>query len=153
MNKREFISRVTEVLRVNNLRKPVSVKKHTFHITDDEGNRADFHIKQRDKTVIYTTEDTANIIEACISVITEALKAGEDICFHGFGRLGLHYRKARRTKEPHSGEWCEVDARYVPKFDYGNDLRMAARLYELSLEERENNTEQEPEPWYDEGMD
>lgn len=132
MNKKELSSRVAEVLRANNVRKPVSVKKQTFHITDEEGNTADFHIKQQDKNVIYTVDDTLNVIDACIAVIVDALKNGEEISIKGFGNLGLHYRAARRTKEPISGEWCEIEARYVPKFSYGNDLRMAARLYELS---------------------
>lgn len=136
MNKKEFISRVSEALRENNMRKPVSVKKHTFHIMDDEGNAADFHIKQRDKNVLYTVDDATNIIDACIAVITDALKNGEEINIKGFGSLGLHYRAARRTKEPNTGEWCEVEARYVPKFMYGNDLRMAAKLYEVSLQEK-----------------
>lgn len=137
MNKKELSSRVAEVLRTNNLRKPVSIKKHTFHITDEEGNSADFHIKQQDKNVIYTVDDATNVIDACIAVITDALKNGEEISIKGFGTLGLHYRAARRTKEPISGEWCEIEARYVPKFAYGNDLRMAARLYELSINESE----------------
>ena len=139
MNKKELSSRVAEVLRANNIRKPVSVKKHTFHITDEDGNTADFHIKQQDKNVIYTVDDTLNVIDACIAVIVDALKNGEEINIKGFGNLGLHYRAARRTKEPISGEWCEIEARYVPKFSYGNDLRMAARLYELSKAEDEDS--------------
>lgn len=141
MNKKELISRVTEALRVNNMRKPISVKKHTFHITDEDGNSADFHIKQQDKNVLYTVDDTANIIDACLAVILDAIKNGEEISIKGFGNLGLHYRAARRTKEPNSGEWCEVEARYVPKFAYGNDLRMAARLYEIGLAERGEQAE------------
>lgn len=137
MNKKELSSRVAEVLRANNIRKPVSVKKQTFHITDEDGNTADFHIKQQDKNVLYTVDDTANVIDACIAVILDAIKNGEEISIKGFGSLGLHYRAARRTKEPNSGEWCEIEARYIPKFSYGNDLRMAARLYELSHAEAE----------------
>lgn len=137
MNKKELSSRVAEVLRANNIRKPVSVKKQTFHITDEDGNTADFHIKQQDKNVLYTVDDTANVIDACIAVILDAIKNGEEISIKGFGCLGLHYRAARRTKEPNSGEWCEIEARYIPKFSYGNDLRMAARLYELSHAEAE----------------
>ena len=137
MNKKELSSRVAEVLRANNIRKPVSVKKQTFHITDEDGNTADFHIKQQDKNVLYTVDDTANVIDACIAVILDAIKNGEEISIKGFGSLGLHYRAARRTKEPNSGEWCEIEARYIPNFSYGNDLRMAARLYELSHAETE----------------
>lgn len=143
MNKKEFISRVTDVLRENDVRKPVSVKKHTFHITDDDGNAADFHIKQHDKNVIYTTEDTANFVDACLAVILDSLKNGEEISFKGFGSLGLHYRAARRTKEPNTGEWCDVEARYVPKFSFGNDLRMAAKLYELSLPHEESKAKED----------
>lgn len=143
MNKKELISRVTEALRANNMRKPISVKKHTFHITDEDGNAADFHIKQQDKNVLYTVDDTANIIDACLAVILDAIKNGEEISIKGFGNLGLHYRAARRTKEPNSSEWCEIEAHYVPKFSYGNDLRMAAKLYEVSLGEQPMP---EPEP-------
>lgn len=143
MNKKEFISRVTEALRENDLRKPISVRKHTFHITDDEGNTADFNIRQQEKSVLYTTEDTANIIDACLAVILDAIRKGEEVNIKGFGCLGLHYRAARRTKEPNSGEWCEIEARYVPKFAYGNDLRLAAKLYEVSLGEQ---PEKLPEP-------
>ena len=133
MNKKEFVSKVAETLRENNMRKPVSVKKHTFHISDDEGNTADFNIKQRDKNVLYTVDDAENVIDACLAVIVDALKNGEEINIKGFGRLGVHYRAARRTKEPNSGELCEVEARYVPKIYFGTELRMAAKLYELSL--------------------
>ena len=135
MNKRELASRTMEVLRSNNIRKPVFIKKHTFHITDDDGNTANFHVKQQDKNVIYTVDDTMNVIDACIAVMVDAIKNGEEISIKGFGTLGLRHRTARRTKEPLSGEWCEIEARYVPKFSFGNDLRMAARLYELSLPE------------------
>ena len=67
MFKEEFIGRVTDILRENDTRKPVSVKKQVFHITDDNGNTADFNVRQQDKRVIYTVEDTRNIIDACIA--------------------------------------------------------------------------------------
>ena len=143
MNKKELASRVAEALRANDMRKPVSVKKHTFHITDDEGNTADFNIKQRDKSVLYTVDDATNVIDACLAVILDAIRNGEEINIKGFGCLGLHHRAARRTREPNSGEWCEVEARYVPKFAYGNDLRMAARLYEISLSERKADEQED----------
>lgn len=137
MNKKEFVARVTEVLRENDTKKPISAKKHVFHISDNEGNNADFVVKQKNKSVIYTIEDTTNIVDACLAVIEDALKRGEEISIHGFGSLGLHYRAARTTVDPYYGEPCEVEARYIPKFTYGKILRMAARLYELSLKESE----------------
>lgn len=151
MFKEEFIGRVTDILRENDTRKPVSVKKQVFHITDDNGNTADFNVRQQDKRVIYTVEDTRNIIDACIAVITDALQHGEDISFKGFGNIGVHYRAARRTKDPIAGEWCEVDARYVPKFTPGRSLKMAARLYELSANDADNQDAVEPEDNEDAG--
>lgn len=147
MNKKEFISRVAEAVRDNGARKNVKVKKHTFHISDDSGNTANFIIKEQDKSVQYTVDDAGVIIEACLAVIEDALKHGEDISIKGFGTLGLHYRAARRAKQPGTEEWYDIEARYVPKFQYGNDLRMAARIYELSKNE-EDERPSPPEPYY-----
>lgn len=150
MNKKEFISRVGDAVRENGARKPVRVSRHTFNITDDTGNTAKFVIKEQNKDVQYTNDDAAVVIEACLAVVEDALKHGEEICIKGFGTIGLHYRAARRTKQPGTEDWYEVEARYVPKFQYGNDLRMAARVYELSqIEESERPKLAEPD--YDDG--
>ena len=135
MNKKELISKVTEVLRSNNIRKPVSTPKQVFHISDDEGNQKDFVVKKTDKSVLYNTTDVASIIEACLAVIEDSIKHGEEVYIHGFGTLGVHQRAARTTKHPETGQTVDVRARYVPKFSFGNNLRMAAKVYEMSLDD------------------
>lgn len=135
MNKKELISRVAEVLRSNNIKKPVSTPKQVFHISDDEGNHKDFVVRKTDKSVLYNVNDVGVILEACLSVVEDAIKRGENVYLHGFGMLEVHKRAARKTRHPESGEIVEVKARYVPKFSFGNNLRMAAKLYELSLED------------------
>lgn len=145
MNKRDFIRSVSEVLRDNNIKKPISIPKQVFHISDDEGNTRDFAIKKIDKTAIYTINDVNAIIDACIYVIQECLKKGDPITIHGFGTLGLRYRKPRTTKSVNNNEDIVIEGRYVPKFTFGNDLRMCAKVYELSLSDRIP----EPEPIYD----
>ena len=135
MNKKGLISKTAEVLRNNNIRKPVSTPKQVFHISDDEGNQKDFVVKKTDKTVLYNTTDVAAILDACLSVVEEAIKHGEEVSIHGFGTLGVHQRAARTTKHPETGETVKVNARYVPKFSFGNNLRMAAKVYELSLDD------------------
>lgn len=137
MNKKELISKTADMLRDNHIRKPVSLPKQVFHISDDEGNSKDFIVKKTDKEVLYTVTDVGAVIDACIAVIEEAMKRGEDVSIHGFGSLGLIYRAARSTKHPDTGEPVIIDAHYIPKFNFGNDLRMAAKVYELSLEEEE----------------
>lgn len=140
MNKKELISRVAETLRNNNIRKPVSTPKQVFHISDDEGNHKDFVVRKTDKTVLYNAADVTAIVDACLSVVEDAIKHGEEVYLHGFGTLGVHKRAARTTKHPDTGELVEVSERYVPKFYFGNNLRMAAKLYELSLDENQESS-------------
>lgn len=146
MNRKNFIKSVADVLRENDVKKPVSIPKQVFHISDDEGNTKDFAVKKTDKTVMFTQEDVSNIVDACICVIMDSLKRGEPISFHGFGTLGLNYRKPRRTKIVGSEQEVAIDGHYIPRFSFGNDLRMCAKIYELSLRDRL----EEPEPIYDE---
>ena len=135
MNKMELTKRVARVMRENNIKKQITSPKHVFHISDDEGNSKDFIVRRTDKSVQYTLDDVAAVIDTCIDVIKDAIKKGESVSIYGFGTLGLHYRKARRARHPETGEMVDVAARYVPKFLFGNDLRVCAKLFELSLEE------------------
>ena len=135
MTRKELISYTTSVLRDNDIRKPVKLPKQTFHISDDEGNQKDFIVRKSDKNVIYTVNDVENILDALVAVVTDAIKRGDSVSIQGFGSLGVHKRAARATKIPETDTWVEVPARYVPKFKFGNDLRMAAKMYEMSLDE------------------
>lgn len=146
MNKIDFIKCVSDVLRTNDIKKPVSIPKQVFHISDDEGNSKDFTVKKTDKSVQYTKDDVTAIVDACLYVIQESLRRGEPINFRGFGTLGLNYRKPRATKCVGTEEDVVIEGRYVPKFSFGNDLRMCAKIYELSLKDKLY----EPEPVYDE---
>lgn len=137
MNKRDLIGKVAEVLRENDVRKPISAQKTVLHISDDCGNQSDFIVKKSERGVLFTVNDVSAIIDACLVVIEDAIKHGEDVTIHGFGSLGVHHRAARETKHPETGEPVNVAARYVPKFSFGNNLRMAAKVYELSLTDRE----------------
>lgn len=141
MNKKELIKCVTDALHTNNIKKPISIPKQTLHISDNEGNSKDFTIRKTDKSVCYTKDDVTAIVDACIYVIQESLKQGEPISVHGFGTLGLNYRKPRATKHVGTSEDVIIAGRYVPKFSFGNDLRMCAKVYELSLCDRLHDEE------------
>lgn len=136
MNCKELVRRVACVMRENDVRKSVSYPKQVFHISDSEGNSKDFVIKKTNKSVLFTAEDVESIIDSCLCVIEDAIKKGECISVRGFGTLGLHYRKSRTTKHPRTGEIVSVKSRFVPKFTFGNNLRMCAKIYELSLDEK-----------------
>lgn len=133
MTKKELISRVASVLQNNGVAKNISIPKQVFHISDDEGNHKDFVVRKTDQKVRFNHSDINAILDACLLVIEDAIKHGEDVSIHGFGTLGVHYRAARKTKQLGTDEWIDIEARYVPKFIFGNNLRTAAKLYELSL--------------------
>lgn len=136
MNRKELVRRVASVLRDNNIKKPVYTQKQVLHISDDDGNTKDFIIRKNDTDIAFTAEDIDSIIDACIYVIQDTLKKGENISVRGFGTLGLHYRKARATKHPATHEHIDIKAHFVPKFIAGNDLKMCAKMYELSTEDK-----------------
>lgn len=138
MYRKQMVDRVVAVLRENGTRKPVRFPRHVFHIEDDDGNSTDFAVRKTDQTVAYTDNDVNAIVEACLTVIKEALIKGDSISIKSFGSLGLKYRKPRSTKSILTGEKIDIDGRYVPKFNFGPDLRMCAKMYELSLDEAAN---------------
>ena len=140
MNKRELICKVAEVMRDNGVKKTIKIPKQTFTISDNEGNSKEFVVKKTDKLVNLNIEDVGNVIDACIAVIEDALKRGESVSVYGFGNLGLHYRKPRKTKRIDTGEDVDVPGRFVPKFSYGNELRLAANIYESSLNDELKET-------------
>ncbi len=142
MNKKELINKVVDVLKDNDIRKPISAQKTTLHISDDNGNKSDFIIKKSERGLLFTTNDITSILDAFLAVIEDSLKHGEDITIHGFGSLGVKHRAARQTKHPDTGEVVDVDARYIPKFNYGNTLRMAAKVYEMSINDTRTGGQQ-----------
>ena len=137
MNRKELVRRTAGLMREKDIRKPVSMPKQVFHISDDEGNKRDFTLRKIDKSVIYTADDVEAIIDNCIEVIQEALKHGEEISVRGFGTLGLKYRKKRTLIHVGTGEQIEMDSHYVPKFTSGHDLKMCAKVYEMFLKENQ----------------
>lgn len=139
MNKKELTERIVSLLRDNDVRKNVAAQKTTLHISDDRGNSSDFIIRRSERGLQYTNKDVSAILEACLLIVEDAIKHGEDISIHGFGTLGVHQRAARTTVHPASGEPVQVSARYVPKFNFGNTLRLAAKVYEMSLAEERDN--------------
>ena len=147
MVRKELIRRMAEVMRENDIRKPISIPKQVFHISDDDGNHKDFTVKKIDKTVLYTADDIEAILDTLQFVIQEAVKTGEEISIRGFGTLGLRYRKPRIQRNVMDGQPVEVEGRYVPHFLCGNDLKRCAQVYEQSLIDRKIN---EPLPIFHE---
>ncbi len=136
MKREALIRSVVNQLRDSNIRKSVHVPRHTLHISDDNGVSKDFVVKGADKEIMFTAGDVGAIIDATMQVIIDALIHGDNVSMRGFGSIGLQYRKPRATRQVCTGDEIIIAGRYVPKFTFGNDLRMAARLYEASVNDK-----------------
>jgi DNA-binding protein HU-beta len=63
--------------------------------------------------------------EAFEEVVTEALKAGEEVQITGFGKFSVKERKAREGRNPQTGQKMKISAQKVPSFSAGNALKEA----------------------------
>ena len=135
MNRKELIKRTASLMRETDIKKKIRAKTQVFHISDNNGNSKDFVVKESDRKVLYTEEDVECVLGACVSVIEEALKHGEDVFYCGFGNLGLSYRKPTVGRNPKTGEIVQVEERFAVKFTPGTDLKMCSKIYTLSRKE------------------
>jgi DNA-binding protein HU-beta len=63
--------------------------------------------------------------EAFEEVVTEALKAGEEVQITGFGKFSVKERKAREGRNPQTDQKMKIAAQKVPSFSAGNALKEA----------------------------
>lgn len=67
--------------------------------------------------------DARNVVDAVVETVTDALVTGQKVTLVGFGSFDVIQRKARRGRNPQTGEELQIPARKVPRFRPGNSLR------------------------------
>lgn len=147
MNKTELVSKAAEILRVNGVKKAVSVPDCNLYVMDENGRKKRFTISVPDREVMYTQKDVSNIVDSLIAAAEDSIKRGEEVHIYGLGALKLSKRAASMTKLPGKDEWTEVPERYVPYFKVGEIIKQAARIYEMKLKQSEVG--ELPPPVYD----
>jgi DNA-binding protein HU-beta len=70
-------------------------------------------------------KDAASAVDSVISVITDALKAGDEVRLVGFGTFAVAHRQASQGRNPRTGETIEISASKQPKFKAGRALKDA----------------------------
>ena len=70
-----------------------------------------------------TKKDAGACVEAFLSVIEEALGAGEMVQLTGFGSFEVRERAARMGRNPQTGAEIEIAARRMPVFRPGKLLK------------------------------
>jgi DNA-binding protein HU-beta len=71
------------------------------------------------------TTEAHKYFAAFEEVVTEALKAGEEVQITGFGKFSVKERKAREGRNPQTGQTMKIAAQKVPAFSAGNVLKQA----------------------------
>jgi DNA-binding protein HU-beta len=71
--------------------------------------------------------DARRALTTTISAITSALKKGQSVIFVGFGTFKVSKRKARKGRNPRTGETIVIKAAKVPKFTAGKGLKDAVK--------------------------
>ncbi len=70
-----------------------------------------------------TKADCERIVDTALDAIKKTVKKGDDVTLVGFGTFTRSKRKARKGRNPQTGEAIKVPARTVPKFRAGKGFR------------------------------
>jgi DNA-binding protein HU-beta len=77
------------------------------------------------KAADFTKADAAKAVDAMVEVVTETLKAGDQITLVGFGSFQVKTREARTGRNPRTGEAIQIKASNIPSFKAGKALKDA----------------------------
>lgn len=77
--------------------------------------------------VVKTKKDAQAALDAVLSSIAEALKKGDSVSLVGFGTFKVTERKARKGRNPQTGQEIYIAASKVPKFVAGKALKDAVK--------------------------
>ena len=74
-----------------------------------------------------TTKEAQAAVDCILSSITDALRKGDSVSLVGFGTFKVSERKARKGRNPQTGEEIHIAASKVPKFVAGKALKEAVK--------------------------
>ncbi len=76
-------------------------------------------------TVVSTKKEAQEAVDCVFSSITRALEKGDAVTLVGFGSFKVVERKARKGRNPQTGEEIDIKASKAPKFTPGKSLKVA----------------------------
>lgn len=75
--------------------------------------------------VVSTKKEAQAAVDCMVDAITKTLKKGESLSIVGLGTFKVDKRKARKGRNPRTGEEISIQAKNVPKFVPGKALKDA----------------------------
>ncbi|MGB9081257.1 MAG: HU family DNA-binding protein [Desulfuromonadaceae bacterium] len=73
----------------------------------------------------FSKKDSLELLELVLSLLKETLEAGEKIKIAGFGNFEVKHKKARRGRNPSTGESLTLEARKIMGFKASTVLKSA----------------------------
>lgn len=70
-----------------------------------------------------TQKDAGKAVEAFVSTITDAMKAGDKVSLIGFGTFEVRDRPARKGRNPQTKQEITIPATKAPAFKAGKSLK------------------------------
>ena len=84
-------------------------------------------IEKVSSSVELSKADAGRDLNAIINSITSALKKGQTVTLVGFGTFKISKKKARKGRNPRTGETITIKAAKVPRFSAGKTLKDAVK--------------------------
>ncbi len=81
-----------------------------------------------------TQAEVENVVTALFDSITQQLADGGRVELRGFGAFSTRQRDARMGRNPRTGESVSIDAKRVPYFKPGKEMRDRLNLSEVTAE-------------------
>ncbi len=70
-----------------------------------------------------SVKDVELAVKTIIDLMSDTLSSGQRIEIRGFGSFSLHYRAPRVGRNPKTGDSVTLEAKHVPHFKPGKELR------------------------------
>ncbi|HSR13465.1 MAG TPA: integration host factor subunit alpha [Thermodesulfobacteriota bacterium] len=91
--------------------------------------------------------ECAEFVDQLFEIIAESLEKGEKVKISGFGNFSVREKRARKGRNPQTGEQIEISARRVVTFKASHILRNAiAESPDFKEEPEGEAAEAEPQP-------
>ena len=81
-----------------------------------------------------TQREVEGVVAAIFDSITDQLSQGGRVELRGFGAFSTRKRDARIGRNPRTGQSVDVDAKRVPYFKPGKEMRDRLNLQEVTAE-------------------
>jgi Bacterial nucleoid DNA-binding protein len=89
--------------------------------------KAELVQKIQAKSSLQTKAQAESVLDALVSTLIEAMKAGDSVTFTGFGSFKVTDRAARKGRNPRTGKEIHIPAGKAVKFTPGKALKESVK--------------------------